>query len=72
MSKLDLHGIRHYEVPRKVDIFLGEHMQKGTNEVKIIIGHSDQMKNIVDKVLKDYGLTSEYGYISKSELIVKL
>lgn len=47
-------------------------MQKGTNEVKIIIGHSDQMKNIVDKVLTDYGLTSEYGYISKSELIVKL
>ena len=44
MSKLDLHGIRHHEVPRKVDVFLGEHLQKGTNEVTIITGHSDHMK----------------------------
>ena len=51
MSKLDLHGIRHHEVPRKVDVFLGEHLQKGTNEVTIITGHSDHMKKIVDEVL---------------------
>jgi len=72
MSKLDLHGIRHREVPRKVDVFLSEHLQKGTNEVTIITGHSDNMKKIVDEVLEDYGLTSEYGFLSKAELKVKL
>ena len=72
MSKLDLHGIRHHEVPRKVDVFLGEHLQKGTNEVTIITGHSDHMKKIVDEVLEDYGLTSEYGFLSKAELKIKL
>ena len=55
MNKLDLHGIRHHEVPRKVDVFLGEHLKKGTNEVTIITGHSDNMKKIVDEVLVDYG-----------------
>ena len=72
MSKLDLHGIRHHEVPRKVDVFLSEHLQKGTNEVTIITGHSDHMKKIVDEVLEDYGLTSEYGFLSKAELKIKL
>ena len=72
MNKLDLHGVRHHEVPRKVDVFLGEHLKKGTNEVTIITGHSDHMKKIVDEVLVDYGLTSEYGFLSKAELRVKL
>ena len=30
------------------------------------------MKKIVDEVLEDYGLTSEYGFLSKAELKVKL
>lgn len=72
MNKLDLHGVKHNEVSRKLDIFLGEHLTKGSNEVTIITGHSDQMKKIVDNVLVDYGLTSEYGFLNKAQLIVKL
>jgi DNA-nicking Smr family endonuclease len=72
MNKLDLHGVRHNEVSRKLDIFLGEHLTKGSNEVIIIIGHSDQMKKIVDNVLVDYGLTSEFGFLNKTQLIIKL
>jgi len=71
-DKLDLHGVKHIDVPRKIDSFLGEHLKKGTNEVTIITGHSDHMKKIVDEVLEDYGLTSEYGFLSKAELRVKL
>lgn len=72
MNKLDLHGVKHYEVSRKVDTFLVEHLRKGTNDVTIITGHSEKMKNMVDTVLKDYGLSSSYGFFSKAEVIVKL
>ena len=71
-SKLDLHGFRHNEVPRKVDKFIGDHLTKGTTEVKIIVGHSDKMKEIVDDTLKDYNLESEYTFFSKTTLIVRL
>ncbi len=42
-NKLDLHGVKHNDVSRKVDKFIGDHLQWGTNEVEIIIGHSDRM-----------------------------
>ena len=59
-NKLDLHGVKHVDVPKEVDSFVGTHLQKGTREVSIIIGHSDKMKHIVDKTLEDYGMKSEY------------
>jgi len=69
---LDLHGVRHQEVPRKVDQFIGYHLGKGVSEVNIIVGHSDRMKEIVDVTLKDYNLNSEYTFLSKTTLLVKL
>jgi|TARA_R110000787_G_scaffold269528_1_gene376356 DNA-nicking Smr family endonuclease len=72
MNKLDLHGVRHHEVQQVVDQFLSKHLYNSTNEVSIIIGNSDKMKKIVDNVLKDYNLKSEYSYLSKAELKVKL
>jgi len=69
---LDLHGVRHQEVPRKVDQFIGYHLSKGAAEVNIIVGHSDRMKEIVDGTLKDYNLNSEYTFLSKTTLLVKL
>ncbi len=72
MNKLDLHGVRHHKVQQVVDQFLSKHLYNSTNEVSIIIGNSDKMKKIVDNVLKDYNLKSEYSYLSKAELKVKL
>ena len=72
MNKLDLHGVRHHEVQQVVDQFLSKHLYNSTNEISIIIGNSDKMKKIVDNVLKDYNLKSEYSYLSKAELKVKL
>jgi len=69
---LDLHGVRHHEVPRKVDQFIGYHLTNGTREVNIIVGHSDKMKEIVDGTLSDYNLKSEYTFLSKTILLVKL
>ena len=71
-SKLDLHGVRHHEVQRVVDQFLTKHLYNSTNEVSIIIGNSDKMKKVVDTVLEDYNLKSEYDHMSKAKLIVKL
>ena len=72
MNKLDLHGVRHHEVQQVVDQFLSKHLYNSTNEVSIIIGNSNKMKKIVDNILKDYNLKSEYSYLSKAELKVKL
>ena len=72
INQLDLHGVRHGDVPRQVDQFIGKHLMEGTSEVKIIIGHSDQMKKIVDDTLKDYGLNSTTTFLSTTTLSIKL
>jgi dsDNA-specific endonuclease/ATPase MutS2 len=71
-NKLDLHGVRHQNVPREVDKFIGEHLLKGTGEVSIITGHSEQMRDIVNKTLGDYGLYSETNFIRETILSVRL
>ena len=52
--------------------YLGINKVKKTYEVSIIIGNSDKMKKVVDIVLEDYNLKSEYDHMSKAKLIVKL
>jgi DNA-nicking Smr family endonuclease len=69
---LDLHGVRHGNVGREVDKFIGEHLMKGSNEVEIIIGNSNEMKVLVDSTLQDYGLVSEYNFLTKSKINIKL
>ena len=71
-NKLDLHGVRHHEVQQVVDQFLTKYLYNSTNEVSIIIGNSNKMKKVVDTVLEDYNLKSEYDHMSKAKLIVKL
>ena len=51
MSSLDLHGIKHSEVQKLMDSFLFENMKSKQTKVEIITGLSDQMKNVVKKVL---------------------
>jgi DNA-nicking Smr family endonuclease len=70
--EIDLHNIRHQDVQTKIDKFLGEHMMKGTNEVRIVTGNSDKMKKVVGGVLNDYGLTSELSPLNNGILIIKL
>jgi hypothetical protein len=72
MDKLDLHGVKHVDVGRQVDMFLGHHILFETPEVEIITGHSDEMKKLVQETLDDYGLEGAEGIINKGMLIVKL
>jgi DNA-nicking Smr family endonuclease len=55
---LDLHGVRHKDVSRKIDTFIGDHLLNGTSTIFIMTGRSPDMKKIVDKTLGDYQMTS--------------
>ena len=54
--KLDLHGVKHADVSKKLDSFLYEHLQTKNLQVEVITGKSTAMKNIVKDLLVDYGL----------------
>ena len=49
-SKLDLHGIRHYEVDHKVENFIL--MNQKLLPLTIICGNSPTMINLVETVIK--------------------
>lgn len=72
MKTLDLHGIKHSEVPKLVDQFLWENMSKKTTEVEIITGISDQMKKIVIETIDDYNFFCEEEFNNSGKLIIKL
>lgn len=70
--KLDLHGVKHQDVQRKLDVFLSEHMMNGKESIIVVTGNSNKMKEIVNEVLKDYGLTGEPIFLNEGSINVKL
>ena len=71
-KELDLHGTKHADVFRKVDHFIGQHIQKGTGVVFVVTGYSKEMKDIVNDVLSDYGIESKEDWGNGGKLIIKL
>ena len=55
--QIDLHGTKHEDVIRKIDMFIWECIQSGTSHGKIITGNSQIMKQIVTSYLAEHGLT---------------
>jgi hypothetical protein len=72
MKTLDLHGIKHADVPKLLDQFLWEQIQKKRREVEIITGISHAMIELVIKNLKDYDFTYNESWNNPGKLIVKL
>lgn len=72
MTSLDLHGIKHSEVQKLMDSFLFENMKSKQTKVEIITGLSDQMKNVVKKVLEDYDFEFEEDFSNKGKINVKI
>ena len=70
--KLDLHGIRHEDVRRKLDVFLWDSMQRKIRNVEVITGHSYKMKEIVSEVCQEYGFEVSEGIINKGYLTIEL
>ena len=65
MSRLDLHGFKHEDVPREVIRFVEDSWDCG-DETTIVTGHSGRMKDIVIEVLEEYGLEYEAGFFPTS------
>ena len=72
MKTLDLHGVKHADVPKLLDQFLWEQIQKKRKEVEIITGISSAMVELVIKNLKDYDFTYNEAWNNPGKLIVKL
>jgi len=68
---IDLHGTRHAEVKRKVELFIEDNW--GIEEdVTIITGHSTKMKGIVLNTLDEYNLTYMVSHMNEGKLITWL
>ena len=72
MKTLDLHGVKHADVPKLIDQFIWEQMNKKSKEVEIITGISHTMKQVVIKNLKDYDFNYHEAWNNPGKLIVSL
>jgi hypothetical protein len=72
MKSIDLHGVKHIDVQKKLDSFFWEMIQKNQSEVRVITGWSDKMKEIVNLVCKDYNFKVEEELYNKGSLIIKM
>ena len=55
MRKLDLHGVKHRDVPSKVDTFIRQN--KSNLPIEIVTGNSIDMQAAVKRVVEMYNLT---------------
>jgi hypothetical protein len=72
MRTLDLHGVKHADVPKLIDQFIWEQMNKKSREVEIITGISQAMKQVVIKTLKDYDFIYNEAWNNPGKFIVSL
>jgi DNA-nicking Smr family endonuclease len=72
MKTLDLHGVKHADVPKLMDQFIWEQMNKKSREVEIITGISQAMKQVVIKNLKDYDFIYNEASNNPGKFIVSL
>jgi len=70
--ELDLHGVRHRDVRRNMDMFLGDALLSGVSQAFIITGKSSDMKMKVHEVLAEYQLTGETDPKNYGMMIVHL
>lgn len=67
--KIDLHGIKHEDVPRILIRCIEDNW--GCDEfLEVITGHSPQMKKIVFKIASEYDLECEEGVKNSGYLLI--
>lgn len=72
MMKIDLHGTKHEDVQRKLDVFFWECMQKKITQVEVITGMSDKMKEIVMSVSSEYNFKIDNFNINQGSLFINI
>ena len=70
--KIDLHGVKHENVQRQLDVFYWQMMKKNITRVEVITGVSQRMKELVFEISKDYGFTVLENPINIGSLFVDL
>jgi len=70
--KLDLHGTFYRDVSEKVHSFIGKCIIDKAQDVEIITGNSDRMKELVRQVLSEYNLKSESPIYNNGTLIINM
>lgn len=62
MAKLDLHGMRYEEARRATDRLANDYcMERMPEGIKIITGHSSNMRKMVTEILEEYSIEYEVG-----------
>jgi DNA-nicking Smr family endonuclease len=70
--EIDLHGIRHENVKRTLDIFFWEMMQRDIKRFSVITGFSQRMKDIVIETSSEYGFKVKEDISNGGLLIIEI
>ena len=70
--KIDLHGTKHQDVHRRLDVFFWECMQKNITQVEVITGMSDRMKEMVIDTAIEYKFRVNEIQINPGSLFIDL
>lgn len=57
METIDLHGVKHADVRRALDIFYWRLIQQKAQHAKVITGNSSEMKSLVKETSSEYGFS---------------
>jgi DNA-nicking Smr family endonuclease len=72
MNRLDLHGFKHIEVPRILEQFIYDHMNRDSKEIEVVTGNSTRMKSIVKEIVDDYGMEITELWGNNGTMVIKL
>ena len=70
-TEIDLHGVKHADVKRVLDLFFWEMIRRNIRSFNVITGFSQKMKNIVIEVSDEYGFKVEHLPTNGGLLIIK-
>jgi DNA-nicking Smr family endonuclease len=59
-------------VQKHLDSFIWENMNKGSREIEVITGISEQMKKIVRDIVIDYNMNCYEEPLNPGKIIIKL
>jgi len=72
ISTLDLHGYKISQTNNIIDSFISDQLLFGVKKVEIITGDSKDVKGVVKKVIKNYGLNCKEHLYNKQVLTIVL
>ncbi len=61
MNSIDLHGISHYDISNRIDIFIWDNMKMNKDYIDIVTGNSKRMISLVIKIIEEYKLNYQIG-----------